>query len=213
MKSGKKILSYFLSRKIALLAAIIYFILTLVLLLNRFWQYEVYYYDHGYAESAAWQVSQFKAPMWDREGKSSVFVDHFYPSLFLVFSPGYRIWNSYLTPIIIIALLYGLSIYVAWEIGETLKINKWMLTALIFALMFFIGTQNAVIFFLKDISAATPFFLLMLLFLTKRSVKWYFFFLLFTLGFKETLAVTTFSLGLASLLFLIKNGGSSRSPP
>ena len=195
---------YLQTRKLPLLMAFIYFAAVLVLLLNRFWQYEVFYYDHGYAESAAYQASQFKNPQWDREGRSSVFVDHFYPSLIAIFAPFYWLSDSYLTPIVILAFLYGLSVLIAWEIGHALKINKLMLYVLTFALMFFIGTQNAVIFFLKDISAATPFFLLMLLFLTKRSVKLYYLFLLISLGFKETLAVTTFALGLATLLFFEK---------
>lgn len=201
---ANQLVFYLQTRKLPVFISIVYFIGVLVLLLNRFWQYEVFYYDHGYAEGAAYQASQFKNPQWDREGKSSVFMDHFYPSLIIVFAPFYWISNSYLTPIVILAFLYGLSVLIAWEIGRELRINKFMLYSLLFALMFFIGTQNAVIFFLKDISAATPFFLLMLLFLTKRSPKLYYLFMLISLGFKETLTVTIFALGLATFFFFEK---------
>lgn len=90
----KNLKNYLSSRKLPVAVTLVYTILVLVVLLHRFWQYEVFYYDHGYTESAAYQVAQFKMPLWDREGKSYAFVDHFYPSLVLMLAPFYWIWDQ-----------------------------------------------------------------------------------------------------------------------
>mgnify|MGYP001608422993 CR=1 FL=1 len=193
--------SYISSRKLPILISIFYFVIVLVLLLNRFWQYEVFYYDHGYAERAAYQVSHLQNPTWDRDGRVSIFTDHVYPSLLLLFAPFYWIWDSYLTPVVILAVLWAAIPLIAYEIGFALKINKFMLYSLMFAFLFFIGTQNAIIFFLKDISVSIPFFLLLLLAILKRKIKLYYLLLLLNLGFKETITVTIISLGIGLILF------------
>lgn len=200
-----ELLNYVKTRKLPILVSIFYFLIILILLLNRFWQYEVFYYDHGYAERAAYQVAHLQNPTWDREGRVSIFTDHVYPSLLLTLAPFYWVWDSYLTPIILIALLLGSLPLIAYEIGNSLKINKVMLYSLIFSFMFYIGTQNAIIFFLKDITVSIPFFLLMLLALIKNKVKSYYFLLLFTIGFKETITITTIALGLALFIFWDKS--------
>ena len=197
----ESLLTYLKSRFIPISITIIFTVLILVLLLNRFWQYEVFYYDHGYTEGAAYQVAHFRNPLWDRDGKVSIFTDHVYPSLLLLFAPFYWINDSYLTPIFVLSALYGLSVLIAYEIGHALRINKLMLYALLFAYMFFIGTQNAVIFFLKDISASIPFLMLLFLTIIKKKMKLFYILLLVNLGFKETIAITTASLGMALFLF------------
>ena len=50
--------NYLYCRKLPLLITIAYTTIVLVVLLQRFWQYEVFYYDHGYTESAAYQAAQ-----------------------------------------------------------------------------------------------------------------------------------------------------------
>src|SRR3989344_3161187 len=193
--------SYISSRKLPILISIFYFVIVLVLLLNRFWQYEVFYYDHGYAERAAYQLAHLQNPTWDRDGRVSIFTDLVYPSLLLLFAPFYWIWDSYLTSVVISAVLWAAIPLIAYEIGFALKINKFMLYSLMFAFLFFIGTQNAIIFFLKDISVSIPFFFLLLLAILKRKIKLYYLLLLLNLGFKETITVTTISLGIGLILF------------
>lgn len=193
--------NWLVSRKLPLIVTILYTALVLAVLLHRFWQYEVFYYDHGYTESAAYQVSQFKMPLWDREGKSYAFIDHFYPSLTLLLAPFYWIWNAYEMPVVFISILIGSTVLLGYEIGLTLKINKIMLWALLFAYMFYIGFQNAQIFFLKDITASMPFLMLLFLSVIKKWTKAFYALLLVNLGFKETIAITGMALGIYIFLF------------
>lgn len=195
------IISYLRSRKLPVLITFLYTAIILFLLVNRFLQYEVFYYDHGYADSAAWQVAHFQMPLWDREGKYHIFTDHVYPSLLLVFAPLYWFTDSYLAPVILLGILIGVSVLIGYEIGRALKIPAIMLYALMFAYMFYIGTQNAIIFFLKDITVSIPFLMLLFLAIVKKKIKWFYPLLLLNLGFKETISITTFTLGVALFLF------------
>ena len=116
-----KLLDYLKQRRLILLITFIYTAIVLLVLLHRFWQYEAFYYDHGMMEGTAYQVSQFKIPMHHREyGKVINYVDHLYPSLQLVLAPFYWIWNSYETPIIVMSLLIGSSVLIAYEIANKL---------------------------------------------------------------------------------------------
>lgn len=193
--------NYLNSRKLPIAIAIIYTVLVLVVLLQRFWQYEVFYYDHGYTESAAYQTAHFKMPLWDREGKSYAFVDHFYPSLLVTLAPFYWIWDAYEMPVVILSILIGATVLIGWEIGIALKINKIMLWALLFAYMFYIGLQNAEIFFLKDITVSLPFLMLLFLAMIKKWTKAFYILLLMNLGFKETISITGMALGIYIFLF------------
>ncbi len=94
-------------------------------MLNRFWQYEAFYYDHGMYESTAYQISHFTMPLHDRgSGKVPIYVDHLYPSMQLALAPFYWIWDSYETPIVVMAVYIGLSVLVGYEIGRKTIKNK-----------------------------------------------------------------------------------------
>lgn len=193
--------NWLLLRKFPIAVTFLYTLLVLIVLLNRFWQYEVFYYDHGYTESAAYQVSQFKMPLWDREGKSYAFVDHFYPSLVLILAPFYWIWDAYEMPVVVTSILIGATVLIGYEIGLALKIGKIMLWALLTAYMFYIGLQNTEIFFLKDITASLPFLMLLFLAIVKKWTKAFYALLLINLGFKETISITGMALGIYIFLF------------
>lgn len=193
--------NYLTSRQLPIVIAAAYTILVLIVLLQRFWQYEVFYYDHGYTESAVYQAAHFKMPLWDREGKSYAFVDHFYPSLLLIFAPMYWLWDSYEMPVVILSVLIGISALIGYEIGHALKINKLMIFALLFAYMFYIGLQNAEIFFLKDITVSVPFLMLLFLAMIKKWSKLFYLLLFLNLGFKETISITGMFLGIYMFFF------------
>ncbi len=198
------VINYLTTRKLPILISILYFLIVLVLILNRFWQYEAFYYDHGMMEGSAYQVSHFKLPVIDREGRVPVYNDHFSPSMHLILAPFYWVFDSYETPLFVLAILIGISPLIAYELGLSLKINKIMIYALTFAFMFYIGTQNAIIFLVHDVTLQIPFLLLLFLALAKRNFRFFCFLLLVNLGFKESFSVTGIALGV-SLLFLGKN--------
>ncbi len=204
MRSKKvqpKLKDYLKSRIFILLITIAYTAVILVLLINRFWQYEVFYYDHGYTESALYQASKFQMPLWDREGRAYAFVDHFYPSALLLYSPFFWFFDSYLTTVVIFSILMGITPFIGYEIGVALKLKKFIVYALVFAFMFFIGFQNTIIFFVKDVSSSVPFLMLLFLVLVKRQKLLYFMLIFITLGFRENLAITIFALGIYIFIF------------
>lgn len=195
-------LRYIQNRKVILSITILYTLAITTVLLHRFWQYEVFYYDHGVFEQAAYKLSRFEAPFYDgTKGLAHVYIDHVFPSLQVTLAPFYWIWDSYETPIIVLALFIGLSVLLGYEIGKTLKVNEGMLLSLLFAYMLFIGLQNALIFYVHDVTMQIPFLMLLFLSLVKRRFKLYYPLLLFNLGFKETVAVVGTALGVALLFF------------
>jgi uncharacterized membrane protein len=191
-----------LRHKLILLIVAIYTVVITTVVLNRFWQYEAFYYDHGMMESTAYQVSRFQMPLHDREyGRVSIYVDHLYPSLQLFLAPFYWLWNSYETPLVVMCLTIGLSVLVAYDIGRKLIKSRLMVYALLVAYMLFIGMQNALIFMVHDITLEILFLMLLFWAVVNKKIKTYYLLLLINLGFKESVAVTTLAIGLFLLVF------------
>jgi len=201
-KIKNRLVNYLKQRKLILLVTLVYTTIITTVCLHRFWQYEALYYDHGLMETTAYQVSQFKIPLHHREfGKVPIYVDHLYPSLQLVLAPFYWLYNSYETPIVVQSILIGSSVLIAYEVANSLIKNKLMIYALLFAYMFYIGMQNAIIFLVHDITLQIPFLMLLFLALVKNKKRWFFLLLLINLGFKESVSVTMFTLGFCLVLF------------
>lgn len=200
-----KILLYLKERKLILAIVILYTIIITLVCLHRFWQYEALYYDHGMMEETAWNLSQFKPPLHHREyGKVIYYVDHFLPSMQLVLAPFYWLWPAYETPIIVMCFYIGLSVLFAYEIACAVIKNKMMIYALLFAYMFYIGMQNAIIFLVHDITAQILFLMLLFFSIFKEKKKLFLPLLILNLGFKESVAITTLTLGIALFLFYKK---------
>jgi uncharacterized membrane protein len=176
----------------------------IVVSLNRFWQYEAFYYDFGIFDQAIWKVSQFKAPIIEHlvVGGKWIFADHFSPSIFLV-SPFYWITTRSEVILVVQAIVVGLSGLVLYSIGkQILKSNFLALTVLI-CYFLFSGLQNAVIFDFHELTIATLPLMLIFWAILKKKIKLYFLFLIITLGFKESFFATGIGIGMA-LFFLRK---------
>jgi uncharacterized membrane protein len=198
-----RLTDYVRNNKLILLVVLGYTVIILTVLLNRFWQYEVFYYDHGMMEGNAYQISQFQPPLHHRDyGKITIYIDHFSPSMQVVLAPFYWVWDSYETPIIIMSVLIGLSVLFGYEIARSLIKNKFMIYALLFAYMFYVGMQNALIFFIHDITLQIPFLMFLCWSIVKKRVRLFYLLLLLNLGFKESVAVTGLALGFSMLFFL-----------
>lgn len=87
--------------------------------LNRYWQYEVFYYDFGIFDRAIWLVAHFNPPIVDHLVASGkwIFADHFYPSVFLL-SPLYWFTDRQEILLIVQSLIVGLSGLVIYFIGK-----------------------------------------------------------------------------------------------
>src|SRR3989344_5244560 len=83
----KRLFNFFIKRSnvFAWITFIAFTAASILITLNRYWQYEVFYYDFGIFDRAIWLVSQFKPPIIDHlvVGGKLIFADHFNPSLFI----------------------------------------------------------------------------------------------------------------------------------
>lgn len=195
--------AYIKTRKLILLYAFLYTLVVLSVVLQRFWQFEAFYYDQGLFDRAIWLVSRFKEPIIEHQtlGRVHHFADHFVPSLYVMFSPWYWISSRYDITLIALSIYTGLSVLVAYEIASLKIKNRYIIYALIIAYTWYIGLQNALIFFIHDITAMLLPLLLLFYFLFREKWKWFFLFLLFNLGFKETIAAVAMSLGIFMWLY------------
>lgn len=182
---------------IAFIAA--YTIVAIIVSLNRFWQYQTFYFDLGIFDSAIWKVSRFQLPLVDHVdfGNSKILSlgDHFNPSLFLL-SPFYWLTEKTEMLLVVQALAVGLSGLVAYFIASKSLKNKVAICALVVAFLGYVGMQNALV---SDFHEATVAVLpLTFIFWAIVSKKWwlYWILLLVLLGFKETFAGLGFGIGL-----------------
>ncbi|MDP3940888.1 MAG: DUF2079 domain-containing protein [bacterium] len=114
--------------------------------LNRYWQYDVYYYDFGIFDQAIWSVSRLQPPIIDHlaAGHTFIFADHFSPGIFLL-SPLY--WVTQKQEVILIAqatavAVSGLFLYLS---GRIIVKDEWCSAGVMLCYFLFIGVQNAVI--------------------------------------------------------------------
>lgn len=190
-------------KKIRIFDALAYFSCVLFILasslvsLNRYWQYEVFYYDFGIFDKAIWSVSRFKPPIIDHlaVGGKWIFADHFSPSIFLL-SPLYWFIDRQEIILVAQALLVGLSGLVLYKIGLHILKNSFLSFSVIVNYFLFIGLQNAVITDFHEVTAST--FPLMLAFwsILKGKKNLYFLLLIITLGFKESIFILFLGIGL-----------------
>lgn len=202
--SVKRLIS-FLTEKSYILAWIIFIVFTtasIIVSLNRFWQYEVFYYDFGIFDRAIWLVSQFKPPIIDHlvTGNKLIFADHFSPSIF-IFSPLF--WITDRPEILLVAqsLVVGISGLFIYKIGRIVTKNSLFSLSISISYYLFIGLQNAVISDFHEITVATVFAVLCFYFFLKNKKIWTLLFFIITLGFKESNFL--FAAGLAVAFFFL----------
>lgn len=180
---------------------LLYFLAINILVLNRFWQFEAYYYDHGIYDSALWQAAHFQIPLIDHLETSYIrqWGDHFTPTLYLL-TPIYWFTNAYEPILIIQNAVVTLSSFILFLIAKKHINSKLMVFAIIFAFTFFIGLQNLLISNLHSDSIAI--LTLALVFWSIENKKWRLFwlFLILTFGAKQNFASIGVSIGVYLLL-------------
>ncbi len=176
-----------------------YTLLFCLISINRYWQYEVFYYDFGIFERAIYLMSQFKPPIIEHyvvEGKWS-FADHFNPSLFLI-ALIYKLLPRQEFLLVIQVVFVSLSGLVVYKLAKEHTKNALFSFLVSFSYLFFIGVQNALITDFHAVVLANLFFALFVYFFIKKRF-WLFLtsYILF-LGFKENL----FIIGASTLISL-----------
>src|SRR5581483_11653245 len=188
---------------LAILTCFIWTVVGIVVSLNRYWQYEVYYIDFGIFDQAIWEVAHFKPPIIEHflvSGKW-IFADHFNPSIFLL-SPLY--WFTDRSEILLIAqaVCVGLSAYILYLIAKELLENSYLSIGVLVSYLLFVGLQNAVITEFHEITIMPLFFMLTIWAILKKRIYLYFVMLIIVLGFKESLF--TMGIGIGIAIFFIQ---------
>ncbi len=180
-----------------------YFIIINLVVLNRFRQFEAYYFDHGIYDQALWNLAHFRIPLIDHVENHLLnqFGDHFDPTIFLLV-PIYWFTSSYTAILVVQNAIITASAFMLIFLGREIK-NKLLLFSIIIAYTLFVGLQNAVISNFH--SEFIALFTLGLTFYSLEKKKWrlYWLFFLLTLGCKETFVV--FGIVLGIYLILRKN--------
>lgn len=186
---------------IAIISCVIFTTAGILVSLNRFWQYETFYYDFGIFDQAIWKVAHLSPPIIDHfvRGGKWIFADHFNPGIFIL-SPFYLITERSEMLLIIQALAVGLSGFILYLIGVKVLTNRFISMGIVIIYLSFVGLQNAVISDFHEVTVAVLPLMLSYLMLIKNKIKLYLLFLLLTLGFKESNAFLGFGVGISLIL-------------
>lgn len=170
--------------------------------LNRFWQYDVFFYDFGIFDQAIWSVSRLHAPVIEHfiVGGKWIWADHFNPSIFL-FSPLYWITSGQEILLMAQAVSVGISGLILHFVGKHVLKNSYSSLIIVSCYFLFVGLQNAVITDFHEATVATLPFMLSYLFFLKKKWVWYFVSLIIFLGFKESNFLA--GVGIGASLFLL----------
>ncbi|HSA83293.1 MAG TPA: DUF2079 domain-containing protein [Patescibacteria group bacterium] len=167
--------------------------------LNRYWQYEVFYYNFGIFDQAIWHVSRFQPPIIEHllVGGRWLFADHFDVSILLL-APVYWITDRSEVLLIVQAIFVGLAGFFIYKTGVAIFKDKLLALSIAWCYFFFVGIQNAIITDFHEVTIMTlPVALTFFAIVTKRKKLFWVTFLI-TLGFKEV----TFLLGCGIAIFL-----------
>lgn len=182
----------------ALLLTSAFIFAAIIVSLNRYWQYETFFYDFGIFDQAIWKVSRLQPPIIDHltVGGKWIFADHFNPSIFLL-SPFYWITDRSEMLLIMQAIMVGLSGLVLYQIGKKVIKDQILAFTVLISYFLFVGLQNAVITDFHEVTVMTLPLMFTFWAVVNKKIRWFFFFLLLTLGFKESAFLLGIGIGLA----------------
>ncbi len=180
------------------IAIVIFFTISYsILLLHKYWQFEFFYTDNVYFDSALWKVSQFQAPIVRHNlfGEINILGDHFHPTIFL-FSLLYWLTSKQEVILFGMSLVYGISAFIGLMITWKLTKSTLVAVTLLFDYFLYMGTQNAMIYGFHELNLMPLFFMLTLSAIFFQKWRLYWISLLLLLLTKETMAVVTFCIGI-----------------
>lgn len=186
------------------LSAVFIFITAGILVsLNRYWQYEVFYYDFGIFDQAIWKASHFQAPTIEHlvVRDKVIFADHFNPSIFLLI-PLY--WLTSRQEIILIAqaVIVGLSGFIIFLTAREILKKNFFAFGITILYFLYAGLQNAVITDFHEITIAVLPLALVFYAIAKKRFWLYIVSLVVFLGCKESNSVV--AIGIAFIIFFLQ---------
>lgn len=176
---------------------VMYTILACAVVLNRFWQFEIFFFNHGIFDGSLWQMAHGLPPTFDHLDFSRMpqLSDHFNPTLYLL-TPLYWFTNAYEPILVIQVLLVSLSAVFIAKTAKSITQNNLMVLAIVMAFTLFIGLQNGLLAgFHPEFIALASFSLAIWAYrMQVYPLMWVG--LLLTLGSKESIAPLTAAFGL-----------------
>lgn len=172
----------------SIVLCLIFALSSILVNLNRYWQYESGYYDFGIFGTAIWKVAHFSPPIIDHfvvSGKH-IFADHVSPTIFL-FSPVFWFTNASEVLFVMQDVCVALSGYVLYRISVFKLKNELLSLSILISYFMFAGLQNAVYFDFHEVTLGTLFFMLTYWAIISKHKKLYFLFFILSLGCKESL--------------------------
>jgi len=196
----KRFSNFSFEKMVILLFLILYTLAAVSVSLNRYWQYNAFWYDLGIIDETIRSYARFELPVIPTlnppQGKI-VWADHFNPTLILI-APIYWVTNKTEVLLITQVLVVVASAMVAYRISVLKKIPPLARIALLISYLGFVGLQNALYTDVHNIVfALLPFMLCLWAFYTK-SFRMFFFWLLLTFGVQENMV----SLGVGMGIFI-----------
>lgn len=178
----------------------LYFVVFSVISVNRYWQYQTFYIDFGIYDDAIWKVAHFQAPIVDKGPNGRLNLgDHFTPGMYLL-APIYWFTDKQEALFIAQVLTVCLASWVAYLLVKSRTSNRIVQTALVVSFLGFVGTQNALITEIHELTFAVLPLMLVLWSIEKKNWRNYFIFLFILISFKENLAGVVIGLGLYLLI-------------
>lgn len=184
---------------VAIIFTSLFILAGILISLNRFWQYEIFYYNFGVFDQAIWHVSRFQPPIIEHllvGGRLSL-ADHFDLSILLL-APIFWITQRSEALLVIQAIFTGLAGLVIYRIGFEVLKDKLISLAIASCYFLFIGIQSAVITDFHELAIMTLPVSLTFLFIIRRQLRLFWIFFLLSLGFKEV----TYTLGIGIAFFI-----------
>lgn len=181
----------------AIITCVGIFIIGSLININRFWQFELGYYDLGMFDRPIWEIAHFRPPIIDHfvvGGKINL-ADHFNPGIYLL-SPIYWLTSKTEALLILPSLAVGVSGYVIYNIGKKLYLSRMLSFGVLFMYFFFLGTQNAIYSDFHALTIASLTIALTYYFIITNSKRFFISSLLLTLSLKESLFIFGFSIGI-----------------
>lgn len=177
---------------------LLYFIAASSVSLNRYWQYDAFWYDYGILDETIWRWSRFELPVIPSlappEGKL-VWSDHFNPTLILL-APLYWLTDqAEMTLIAQIASAVGAAL-IAYQISRKYVVSSLVRMALVFSFLGFVGMQNALYTDIHNVVFALVPITFTLWAIFEKRWKWYWVGVITTLGVQENMALVVLGLGL-----------------
>jgi uncharacterized membrane protein len=188
------------------LSIILFFTISyILLLLNKYWQFEFFSVDNVYFDTALWKLAHFKNPIVDHAvmGRISIFGDHFHPVI-LLFAALYWFTDKQEVILIAMSVVFGLSAILAMQISFKLIKSRFITYVLLIAYFMYLGTQHAFLAGFHELNFMPFFFFLLMFSIINNHWRFYWVALFLFLFVNESMIFITITLSFF-IFFALKN--------